>query len=187
MSEPRRRLFFALWPAPATRAALAGAAAAVHLGRARRVHPDNLHLTLVFVGPLEATAARDCAAAGARVEGRAFELEIGTLGHFARARVAWLGPLAEPPALGALVAALRAQLAAADLPFDPKPFRAHVTIGREVRQLEGGPALSPVRWPVTEFALVESVSGADGARYEVRGRWPLRPGGRDETAQPPVR
>lgn len=188
MSGPcRSRLFFALWPPAATRLALASLAATHAPARARRTHPDDLHLTLVFVGEVEPRLADACAEVAAGVAGDAFELAIDTFGCFRRARIAWLGPRATPLALGALVDTLRAGLAAAAVPFDARPFRPHVTIAREARPTGADAAVPTVAWPVTDFSLVESVAGARAARYEVRASWPLRPAARCETARPPVR
>jgi len=180
------RVFFALMPEATTVAALAHAAAPLREGRGRPVPGSNYHVTLVFVGQVDAAGLAACIAAGERVDGRAFTLDFTCAGSFPRARVAWLAPAATPPALETLVAELRAALAAAGVGHDPKPFRCHLTIAREVRAPLPARALPPVTWPVREFALVESLSDTAGVRYETRARWLLRPARRDETAPPPV-
>ncbi len=177
MTVPRRaRLFFALWPGTAERQALAAAANCVTLEGGRRVPPSNLHVTLAFIGAVDAVGEAACLRAAGRVEAAPFALDVDRVGHFPRARVAWLG-LGEPPAaLTALVATLRARLAEEAVNFDPRPFRCHVTIARDVLQLSLPQRAPAVHWPVTEFALVESVTRAAGPRYEVRAGWLLRTG-----------
>jgi 2'-5' RNA ligase len=179
------RLFFALMPPPAVASALAAAAADVRYPAGRPLPAGNLHVTLAFMGAVDATA---CAEAAARVTtGTPFVLDFDHAGWFERARVAWLGPAQVPPALTALAGALRSSLDAAGLPCDRQAFRCHLTIARDVDALALPQAVTPVRWTVTEFALVESVRGAAGTRYESRAKWPLRPVFCGETARPPVR
>ena len=58
------RLFFALWPSPPLAASLAGWAQQARLtcgGRAMRT--ETLHLTLAFLGPVDAALADELAAA----------------------------------------------------------------------------------------------------------------------------
>ena len=54
--EPRRRVFFALWPDEETRRALLRATrSAVRRCGGRATPSDNLHVTLAFLGPVTAT------------------------------------------------------------------------------------------------------------------------------------
>ncbi len=145
------RVFFALMPPPAPRAALAAAAAGAPLPQGRRVPAANLHVTLAYVGEVDAAVRARCERAAATLDGEAFDLDFDHVGCFERARVAWLGLAHTPPALTALVADLRAALAAAALPFDPKPFRCHLSFARDARILvDGGYALEQAT-PVDQF------------------------------------
>ena len=56
--ESAQRLFFALWPDPAVRAALAGVTARLPLPRGRLTPPQNLHVTLVFLGAAAAVRSQ---------------------------------------------------------------------------------------------------------------------------------
>jgi len=177
MSPPRRaRLFFALWPGAAERQALEAAARCVALEGGRRIPPAHLHVTLAFIGAVDAAGQAACIRAAGQVEAVPFALDIDRAGHFSRARVAWLGPGEEPAALTALVAALRARLAGEGVSFDPRPLRCHLSIARDVMRLALPQRVPGVHWQVTEFVLVESVTLAAGPRYEVRARWLLRTG-----------
>ncbi len=180
------RAFFALMPPPSVAEALAAAAATVSLPRGRPVPVRNLHVTLAFLGRIDAAGCTACARAAATVRGEVFELSFDHAGSFERARVAWLGLAEQPAPLTALVAALRGALDAADVVYDPQPFRCHLTIARDARGVPLPQTVPPVRWPVREFALVEALSDAAGVHYEARATWPLRPVRRDETAPPPV-
>jgi RNA 2',3'-cyclic 3'-phosphodiesterase len=165
-----RRLFFALWPDPVLKAAIAGAArtpARPHGGR--RARDESLHLTLLFLGEVAPDAEARLAKAAAAVRTPAFDLVLDRVGSFFRARVLWIGPSEVPPALPALRAALEAAARKAGVAFDPKPLVPHVTCYRDVRKaLEPAP-VTPVRWPVRGFALIQSVGG----QYHVVSQWPL--------------
>jgi 2'-5' RNA ligase len=167
------RLFFALWPDEATRGRLADWTRAIHRasgGRAMR--PETVHLTLAFLGPTPAAALPAITAATEQVAPRAFTLHVDEPGYWRHNQIAWGGVREPPPELGALVADLRAALVAARITFDPKPFVAHLTLVRKARPGFRMPALEAIEWPVRDFVLVRSVTGAEGSDYEVIGRWP---------------
>jgi len=166
------RLFFALWPDEASRARLAGWTRAIHResgGRAMR--PENVHLTLAFLGSTGPALLPAIEAAAAQVTPRAFSLRIDEPGHWRHNQIAWAGVREIPDGLAALVSDLRTALLEASVPFDVKPFVAHITLVRKTRAGFTLPQLEPIDWPVREFVLVRSVTGLDGSRYEVAKRW----------------
>lgn len=169
------RIFFALWPDPATRAGLARIAAALPLERrARRVPEHNLHLTLHFIGNVALDAA-DCMRQAARsVGGEGFELAIDGVGHFRRARVGWLGPAAIPAALRRLHADLGRELATCGYVPEARDFSPHITVARKLGQPLAGGGFEPLYWKVDNFALVESRACDSGVRYEVLESYPLQ-------------
>lgn len=169
------RLFFALWPTEALRSALADRVATLAppgTGRAQR--PDQLHLTLEFLGAVPVArlqAVRDAAAA---VRGEPMELVLDALEYWRRPRVLCLVARELPPALAALVHALRSELGARGFQPECRPYRAHLTLARKVGQPPGVAAVDPVRWPATDFVLVESVTERAGSIYRPLGAWSLQ-------------
>lgn len=163
------RLFFALWPSPEHQQALAGLAA----GRGRPVPRRNIHLTLVFLGATgkKQRSAAQRVADGIRVS--PFDLTLGRLDVWRRSRILWSGPVETPPELTLLAGSLARGLTRAGFDLDPRPFRAHVTLARNVTPGGDRAEHVPVFWPVADFCLVRSETGAEGARYEVLARWPL--------------
>lgn len=179
-----RRLFVALRPDPATLDRLAAAAAdlCAALGPAGRdlrpVPPGALHLTLRFLGDVEAARLDDVAAAvaGAAAAAPPLALEVrgaGALPDPRRPRVLFLDVGGEVGPLAALAADLEARLRAADFPPEPRPFRPHLTVarvrpGRRPAGLAAAlraAALAPVAWQAREVTLVESHLEAGGARH----------------------
>jgi 2'-5' RNA ligase len=166
------RLFFALWPDDAVRAALAGRAAAIQRvagGRATRA--ESIHLTVAFLGDCDPARLPALKSAAAAVRVRPFELVLDETGFWKHNRIAWAGAAQVPAALETLVAELRAALAAAQFAFDPKPFVPHLTLVRKAHAGFALPRPAPVRWRVSDFALVRSAPAAAGSDYVVEGRW----------------
>ena len=160
MNTAVQRLFLALWPGDAVRAQLMQVRDTVP-ARGRPVADANLHLTLVFMGSVAVSRRPAVEAAAAGAAAPAFTLELDQVGYWPRARVAWLGSTAPPPALTGLVDCLQTRLAAAGFGDpDPRPYRPHVTLLRHVdKRLGPPPALqAPVTWPVSSVSLVESVT-----------------------------
>lgn len=162
----QQRLFFALWPDPATRAALlrlqqgvSGAATA----------PDQLHLTLAFLGWQPAAALPALRALLEQVPAAPLALELDTWGHFRGPRIAWAGMRAAPPALLALREELVQRLTAQQLlPPQSAPFRPHVTLARHAEAAPAAP-FAPLRWLADELVLAESC-GTTGAYRIVAAR-----------------
>jgi len=160
-----------------------GAAAGHHL---RLYRPEDLHLTLVFLGPVRrerlAELARALPACLPQVP--PLELGLGPSGAFPNQReprVLWLALEERRP--GALADLARVREALAELcrgqrlAVDPRPFVPHLTVAR----LRGG-ARPPAEffevdanqaWRPERVALVETVSGAGQSAFRVLEDWPL--------------
>lgn len=172
MLTETQRLFFALWPTEAQRAALAAWSAALPHELGRRVNPDNLHITLLFLGALNAEQRQAMEAVAERITVRPFALRIDRFGYWRRPQVVWAGSGAMPPGLLVLVKQLRQGALSCDLRVDSRPYEIHLTLYRKVRRApRQWPDVAPLHWPVEGFALVESLFSAEGVRYEVRRRW----------------
>jgi 2'-5' RNA ligase len=154
----------------------AHAAVAEELARLRRrvagvrwVDPATVHITLHFFAELpedRVSAVVEAVAAAAAVA--PFPVRLGGLGSFpsaSRARVLWRG-LAEASApLERLAALVQAAVAGCGFAVDPRPFRAHVTLGRPDPGFDAG------AWH-DEVAAGEDAAGfrADSViLYESRG------------------
>lgn len=188
-----RRLFVALEPPEAVRRRLA--AMGVELRRAagraaddvRWVPPENVHLTLQFLGavPEERVPAIDQAVRGAAARARTLSLEVKGAGGFPNARrprVIWAGLSGDVEPLRALVADLGRHLAPLGFPPEERPFSAHLTLGR-AREVRGAPGIAGALasaaevagapWRATEVVLFESHLSPKGPRYEALVHAPL--------------
>lgn len=160
---PQKRLFFAILPDPAWRAALIRTQEIVdpRLRKASRTLPANIHLTLEFLGPcgpVEENEAREALRDVAQRH-NPFDLSLGDVGAFAKRRgaIVWRGVQAGqaagqgsselsqgPRALYALqhdlVAALAQQPALGPRIDAAERYVPHVTLFRQARGAVNGGA-----------------------------------------------
>lgn len=175
-AEPTARVFLALLPPPAAQRALGDLAReAARRAHGRPVPAENMHITLAFVGawpiarmPILLDAARD-------VTGEPMRIALDDLGTFRRAGIAWIGSSSPSDALLRLQSSLAAALRSGGVAFDDlQPYRPHVTLARRCRGPYPHGATAPVVFDVHRFSLMQSQTGAEGARYRVLAEWPLR-------------
>lgn len=123
------RLFFAIPFSPEIRRVLLDAQDALR----RQVHsanftrPENLHLTLAFLG--ETPRLREAARIAAGISAGPFPLTAGGTGRFGE--LWWVGVLPNP-ALEALASELRNALRNDGFPVEDRPFQPHITLARQV-------------------------------------------------------
>lgn len=173
-APPRRRVFFALWPDHTIAAALHETARRLWSAcGGRLMRRDTLHLTLAFLGEVPNAALDRLSRAAARIEGSPFALELDRVGSWHGQRIVWLAPHDVPAALSALVGDLDSALAAEGFALEARPFSPHVTLLRNACSAPPATGSAAVCWPVSAFALLESVRGAGVAAYRVLGSWPL--------------
>ena len=163
------RLFIALRPADTFRSALSELQARLRdAGVAARYHdPSSLHLTLAFIGERP-----EIPAAILPEVDRPFPLTLSHIGFFPEAKVIWAGTEASDD-LNRLAEKVRSNLSEAGIPFDPKPFVPHITLGRKP-VVPAGFSLSEVKVPpaemtVSEVFLYRSDRGENGMVYSVVG------------------
>lgn len=180
-AAPRARLFYALWPdAPlAQRIAGHGARLQAALG-GRAARPGTLHLTLAFLGEVDASRIARLAAPPATVSAPCFELRLDRCGVWPHNGIAWLAPALMPPALAQLQQRLSQWLESIGFIPDPRVFRPHVSVVRRVRAPLAEAPFEPLAWPVAQWRLVRPRWSAEGAFYEPMACFALQAcGGRD--------
>ncbi|ADJ27743.1 RNA 2',3'-cyclic phosphodiesterase [Nitrosococcus watsonii] len=170
-----QRLFFALWPEVGVREQAARLARRMLGKQGKRVRPENLHLTLVFLGSMT-EQQRACAEAVAdTIDGPAFTLRLEQIGHWPRPRVVWLAPQETPKPLLELAQQLNQGLAACGYQPEARPYRAHMTLARKVAGYFPAREVAPLVCPVEYFYLMQSVTYPRGVEYQVLRTWPLAP------------
>jgi RNA 2',3'-cyclic 3'-phosphodiesterase len=169
------RAFFGLPLPEGHRAALAGylAECAQRAPELRWTPPENLHLTVRFLGHLDVAIAEGIADRLVESGMRSFELRMGEVGSFKRgrmARVVWLG-VASDQEIAAMAAQVEAECVAAGLEPETRRYHAHLTLARAkardgavLPELPVPPALDP--WRADELILYRSRLGRGGSVYE---------------------
>ena len=150
---------------------------------ARWLDPDQLHMTLAFIGDKDVLAARDIVDSLITLDPPTFLLEISGVGHFGslrQARTVWAGVETSEPLLRLRKGVVR-RLALADVAVERRKFHPHVTLAR-VRGETGHhlanflaehSLLRLPAFPVEAFTLFESHLRPEGAVYEVVEEFPL--------------
>ncbi len=103
----------------------------------RWVAPENMHLTLKFLGDVSARNLRllEEMLAGEAHQHTAFEFGVGTLGAFPNLRhprVLWVG-VSGPEALLRLHAGIENAMARLGYPREQRPYQPHLTLARVAR------------------------------------------------------
>lgn len=183
------RLFVAITLPEAVREFLTGLTNG--LPGARWVPPENIHLTLRFIGDVDGHQAHDIdeALSGIRMPG--FDLSLSGVGNFGdvrKLRVLWAG--VDPnPELVRLHDKVEQSLIRAGLEPDIRKFKPHITLARfkPGAAAKPGPKLHEFlsshalyrseTFPVDHFTLYSSFLSSSGSIYKPEADYELERGG----------
>jgi 2'-5' RNA ligase len=140
---------------------------------------EKLHLTLKFLGELEAARieALTRAAKRAAESVEAFTVTLAEAGAFPESgnpRVLWLGLRDETKHLAALHARLEEECARENFPREARAFHPHITIARiripnasarHLAKLHRETGFEPASFRVNELIVMQSQLGTGGSRY----------------------
>src|SRR6266849_7870583 len=180
------RAFIAINLPPTVRARLAQLERELEVafvaGAARWVRPEQLHLTLKFLGAVPEESLSDLEAALRRACESSAPLELradglGCFPHPRNPRVLWVGILGDLGRLGELHARVEAQTRNWSARDAARPFQPHLTIARvndlrlaDRRRLgetiTAHARVSLGRWQVDRVDLMQSVLSPQGAEHE---------------------
>jgi len=168
------RLFFAFFPDPATRRKIENLQRRLshECGiRGRVVKASQYHVTLAFLGNQPSERLPRLLAIGGHLDMPACSVACDCLGTFCRAGVLWFGTSNPPPELRAFQEQLCAALQQAEIAFDHKPWKFHLTLYRDLRTPCVSIRPEVVNWAPDGFSLVESISTEKGVEYRQLGHW----------------
>jgi 2'-5' RNA ligase len=151
---------------------------------------NKMHLTLAFLGDTERSAQAPLRAQlqQSLATVQQFPLQLAPLGCFPNSRrpsVVWAGVNDLEQGLIPLHQIIVQTLRALELPFDAKPFRAHLTLGRTKRDaspaqqahigqtIQQSPSPEPITWVADQVRLYSSDLQPSGALYKVIDQWDL--------------
>ena len=179
--EKMQRLFVALELPDDVRESLT--ALQQGLSGMRWTAPNNLHLTLRFIGEVPLTQVEKIRRALEDIQEKSFSLRLCELGFFDRKpqAVLWAG-LDASQSLLMLKNRVDAALAKhAELPLPQERFSPHITLGRmknadrEILKEFTAQHIAASKTPflVTGFTLFSSILDSSGAEYTVEARYTL--------------
>jgi len=176
------RLFIAAFPEPSVRAALAQLSVEMadkFSGRA--IVPENLHITLRFLGNTSAEDAECIRQALDQVRAGPISLLLNQLENRPRQRMVWIGCEQVSTAMPVLVTEIEKAVTGCGLPANNHAFLPHITLVRKAssRRLSGGPrnlTCDPVEMVIRRIDLVRSETLPEGSRYTCLQSWPLDAG-----------
>ena len=174
--ETSVRVFFALWPDDAERAALAAWQPALHkLCGGHGMRASTLHTTLLFLGDVVQHRLEALQLAAQEADGEPCDLAFDVAHYWGHNHIVYAAPHNAPPQLAQLVRGLEQRLVKHHFHFDKRPYKPHVTLLRHAQWSDAPlPEMQRVVWQIRDFALVQSVPDEEGANYRVLARFPLR-------------
>jgi 2'-5' RNA ligase len=144
----------------------------------RWVAPENMHLTLRFLGDTPEDKLPMIAAELDAItqEFQSFELYLNEIGCFPnrkRPRVVWVGLAGDLKSLNALQGRIEQAVQALGWQAEGRPFRAHLTIGRvkdqsQAARLSWEQQLEQKAVSVSAINLIESMLRPSGPVYTIR-------------------
>ncbi len=133
--------------------------------RLRLIPAENLHLTLVFLGNLEANRVSQVQSLTAQIEISRFEIAPAGLSAFptlSRPHVIWIGLQGQVQQLTALFQQLASKFSTLGLTLEDRDYIPHITIAKldRVKRIEPIPPVPPWSFspfPVERIHLFESI------------------------------
>jgi len=167
-----KRLFFGLEPTGETRQHCTSIIQAIVNGVNQPVPAANLHVTLVFLGLLDAVIESALLEDAATVACAKFAINFDQLSYWQKPGILCLAASDTGPELLSLVDQLTALSKKWGITLDGRPYQAHVTLARKAKH-PVGLAFGPVIWQADTFCLFESCPVENGVEYRVLKRWPM--------------
>ena len=174
------RVFFAIWPDDVARKQLAGLAEQLRetaLCSGRKTKAENIHLTLVFVGEVDAGKLKVLCRVADEIKDSgacAFDFALEKIRHWKRNRIVYAAAGGIPQELGDLVSALADALSAAGFSLEQRTYKPHVTLMRDALCQSLPELAEPIIWRVHEWMLVRSEQTSSGPVYTPIRCWPLK-------------
>jgi len=168
------RLFFALWPDVAVQRALAGWARSCHAAcGGRSPGLDNLHVTLAFLGEVEAERYRALLEIADSLGGPGFELTFDRIDYWRRNRILYASASRVPERLAQLARCIAIRLGKEGYRLDARDYVPHVTLLRDAKRAPDCLEMAPLTWTVSTMSLVETLRTNGKLVYRQRQCWTL--------------
>ena len=166
-----KRLFFALWPdEPTCQQCVEIQNLLLNLS-CKPVAMHNLHVTLVFLGNVDAAKEMALLEAATTISARQIQIIFDQLSFWNKPKVLCLTSQVIDSELSNLVKELTNVAKNLAIAVDERLYTPHVTLARKANQTVNL-TFEPIIWRANQFCLVESCSTITGVEYRICQTWP---------------
>lgn len=137
----------------------------------RIIPTQNLHITLAFMGQIPKSKIKSLISTGDSIDLPEFSVNVNQWGYFEAAKTLWLGTSEDKDLQDA-----RSEFSDSDInQTKGYAYIPHISVMRAVTTLPNFKLLTPPNFDIdlNHFCLYESISDAEGSRYELLERWRL--------------
>lgn len=153
-----KRIFFALWPDHRQRERLRDLIGpAIREVEGRAVERSNWHITLAFVGDIEAGYIPGVVARAREISMEPFRLRLDRVEYWPRPKIATVVPPRVPMAMEKIVARLNSLMMDVGVTPEDRVYRPHITVVRGARPFEPIRLAHSAEMEWSRFELLESV------------------------------
>ena len=168
------RLFFALWPDDKTCQQINDVIEALSSKSGRRVTPENIHITLAFLGSVS-DEVTECLQDQAKIiHADGFKLSLDSLGWWKKPQIICLASSFVPDELTNLVIQINKAANGCGIKLENRPYKPHITLIRKAKQEISENSFQTINWNVESFVLAQSVTHPEGVSYTIRNTWRLK-------------
>lgn len=165
-----KRLFFALWPDEKTRQLINTFNQSIQSQGLKKVKPDNLHVTLVFLGNVDDGAEALIRQGVGNIKVQPFVIRFDNLSYWKKPKILCVSTQHYDPQLFVLVDALNSIVGQCGIKIEKRRYQPHITLARKAGKLIDI-NVPPIEWQAEDFCLVQSSSTVNGVDYQVLQRW----------------
>ncbi|GAB4255438.1 MAG: RNA 2',3'-cyclic phosphodiesterase [Methylomicrobium sp.] len=169
-----KRLFFALWPDDCVRKQCAHLIKSLPVGNGRPIKPDNIHVTLVFLGSVDSDLEAKIVSAADALRSSPVSVVFDRLSYWRKPAIVCLTSSQPDTRLIELAEQLTSMVSSFGHAVDERPFAAHVTLLKKIGHAPAMQAFEPIVWSADRFCLVESCALPEGGvDYRIVQSWSL--------------
>jgi len=158
------RYFFALWPDKSIRNEITQCSEQLSITGSKTA-TANLHITLVFMGKLNQQQLLNMSKKVEQMHCSTFEINLNHSGYFKNSKATWLGLESIPDSLLQLHQQLLHTAEQCNINVKTQTYKPHLTLSRKASLLSRQ-QIKNIRWPIKNFALIESIDTAKGVAYQ---------------------
>jgi len=174
MKPKKHRVFFAILPSPDVLGDIATIQQKHQINGAHYTPLEKVHITLLFLGSLNAKTVVTVKEHAAKVQVKKFNISFDKTGIFKKTQILWLGTSKINTEISNLHDDLYQQIKRHGVSLEKRKFKPHITLARKFVSNHFTNPPEPINFSVTHFYLMESIPIQGGVKYEILETYPLK-------------